>query len=138
MLLQMDSDMCLLYIRLLCTYEPENVFKYLSTHTEDYPLQVCAFVCLIGPSRVIDRLDWIVQETLALVQQHQGIMDANAYLLESAGNVTSAMSLILSHLDRLISDLQARVLFVFGFASMSENIAIFYATGEVGSICECK
>jgi hypothetical protein len=33
-------DMCLLYIRLLCKFEPDNVYKYLSSHTEEYPLRV--------------------------------------------------------------------------------------------------
>jgi hypothetical protein len=59
---------------------------------------------------------------MELVQQFQSIMDANAYLLESSGNVASAMSLILSHLDRVISDLQVQ-LDAAAIASEDEAVA---------------
>lgn len=38
-IVQITPSMCLMYIRLMCEFEPANVYKYLSGHSE-YPLQV--------------------------------------------------------------------------------------------------
>eukprot|EP01102_Stenamoeba_stenopodia_P007852 TRINITY_DN2219_c0_g1_i1.p1 TRINITY_DN2219_c0_g1~~TRINITY_DN2219_c0_g1_i1.p1 ORF type:complete len:407 (-),score=89.34 TRINITY_DN2219_c0_g1_i1:42-1262(-) len=71
------------YIKLMCEYAPERVYRYLVSN-EDYRLDYC----------------------LQLVQSYN-IADATAYLLERTGDVPAALDLILKSVDQKISILSA-------------------------------
>lgn len=64
------------FIRLLCEFEPENLFHYLETH-DTYRLDTALKLC-----------------------RDFGITNAEAFLLERTGNVTGALSLILQSLEQ--------------------------------------
>ncbi|CAK4068105.1 unnamed protein product [Aphanomyces euteiches] len=66
------------YIRLLCEFEPTQVFPYLANH-QAYRVDSCLKLC-----------------------KEYSITDAEAYLLERTGDVTGALSLILASLEKKI------------------------------------
>lgn len=66
---------CLLYLQLLCQYEPESALKFLETF-DSYRVEHCLRLC-----------------------QEYGIVDAAAFLLERVGDVGSALLLTLSSLN---------------------------------------
>ncbi|RHY53026.1 hypothetical protein DYB30_005469, partial [Aphanomyces astaci] len=66
------------YIRLLCEFNPLQVFPYLAAH-QAYRVDSCLKLC-----------------------KEYNITDAEAYLLERTGDVTGALSLILTSLEKKI------------------------------------
>jgi hypothetical protein len=79
------AEIHLKYIGLLCLFEPQSVYSYL-TSTPNYPLE----------------------QTLALVRDTYKINDATAYLLERTGDPKGALDLMLRALDdKLLSLYQA-------------------------------
>ncbi|ETV92353.1 hypothetical protein H310_13253 [Aphanomyces invadans] len=66
------------YIKLLCEFDPPQVFPYLANH-QAYRVDSCLKLC-----------------------KEYNITDAEAYLLERTGDVTGALSLILAGLEKKI------------------------------------
>lgn len=77
-------EMHLKYIELLCEYEPDRVYTYLSTHAK-YPLD----------------------GTLALCR-HYKVLDATAFLLERTGDVRQALELVLETMHQRLQVLAVR------------------------------
>ena len=75
----------LLYVQLLCQFEPHAVLRFLESY-ENYRLEHCLKLC-----------------------QEYGITDAAIFLLERVGDVASALNLLLKDLDRCIDDLELSV-----------------------------
>ncbi|DAZ95530.1 TPA: hypothetical protein N0F65_005222, partial [Lagenidium giganteum] len=64
------------FVKLLCMFEPAGVFPYLESH-DSYKVDACLRLC-----------------------QENNITDAEAYLLERTGDVTGALTRILSSLEQ--------------------------------------
>lgn len=64
-------ELKLLYIKLMCQYDPSNVYKYL-TANDDYPLDPCLKLC-----------------------QKYGIKNGTIYLLERMGDFSGALEEVL-------------------------------------------
>ncbi|GAM21166.1 hypothetical protein SAMD00019534_043410 [Acytostelium subglobosum LB1] len=86
-----------LYIKLMCMYSPQTVYKYLSTH-DDYPLDSCLKIC----------------------QQYNNFEGAT-YLLERTGDVNKALEMILITLKTRIEDLLKHFSTVFANVKNIKN-----------------
>ncbi|KAF3667527.1 hypothetical protein FXO38_08539 [Capsicum annuum] len=71
----LTDQMAELYIELLCRYERKSVLRFLET-SESYRVELCLHIC-----------------------QEYGVIDAAAFLLERAGDIGSALLLVISSLN---------------------------------------
>eukprot|EP01132_Coremiostelium_polycephalum_P006682 gene6682-8267_t len=79
--IQVSTETHELYIKLMCMFSPESVYKYLVSH-DDYPLDQCLKIC----------------------QQYNNFEGAT-YLLERTGDVFKALDMILISLKKKLEDL---------------------------------
>jgi hypothetical protein len=77
--IQITSEMSELYIKLMCKFAPESVYKYLASH-DDYPLDSCLKLC-----------------------KEANITDATAYLLERTGDLGGALDVFLQVAIQIMS-----------------------------------
>eukprot|EP01114_Cavostelium_apophysatum_P017647 TRINITY_DN5298_c0_g1_i5.p1 TRINITY_DN5298_c0_g1~~TRINITY_DN5298_c0_g1_i5.p1 ORF type:complete len:873 (-),score=262.43 TRINITY_DN5298_c0_g1_i5:76-2694(-) len=80
--IRISTEMHVLFIQLMCTYDPDQVYIYLSTH-DHYPLDACLKLCRTA-----------------------GITDATVYLLERTGDLNGALSILLTPVEKSLSDLR--------------------------------
>jgi len=83
--LHLDRDDLRHLVSLMARFEPGNVYKYLSTHS-DYPVEDCILVC-----------------------REHNITDAEAYLLERKGDIGAALDLILRTIDKCFETLKGKL-----------------------------
>mmetsp|Transcript_21775 Transcript_21775/g.44724 ORF Transcript_21775/g.44724 Transcript_21775/m.44724 type:complete len:1644 (+) Transcript_21775:148-5079(+) len=81
----LDGNDLRLYVQLMARFEPSEVYKYLSTHS-DYPLEECVKVC-----------------------RESNIIDAEAYLLERTGDISGALDLILQSIEKSLEALKLKL-----------------------------
>ncbi|EFA85394.1 RING zinc finger-containing protein [Heterostelium album PN500] len=86
-----------LYIKLMCMFSPQAVYKYLSSH-DDYPLDACLKIC----------------------QQYNNFEGAT-YLLERTGDVPKALEMILMTLKTKIEDLLRQFSTIFANVKHIKN-----------------
>jgi len=80
--LLVTEEMCELYVKLLCKFEPSNVYFFLVS-SDHYGLESCLQLC-----------------------QEHGIPDGSSYLLERMGDLVQALEVILSGLRGAMQDLK--------------------------------
>ena len=103
---EITSEMVYLYLKLMCKYAPNEVYKYLITH-DNYPLDASLAIC-----------------------QSAGIVDATTYLLERTGDLIGALKLLLVNVDKSVLNLysfyQSLPNFVFDEKCKFHCLYLFY------------
>ncbi|XP_024531344.1 vacuolar protein sorting-associated protein 8 homolog [Selaginella moellendorffii] len=116
MRLEVTDDMVEEYIELMCELEPSGVLNFLQGH-ENYRLEQCLKLC-----------------------QKYGVKDGAAFLLEQAGDVGSALTLILGDLSKLFHELDAAVAIMCTASSTGTNIpeeqALHSVKNAAVSLCQ--
>ncbi|KAL9657447.1 hypothetical protein ABK040_016716 [Willaertia magna] len=82
--LTLDRTIHLKYFQLMCEFEPQSVYPYVSSE-RDYPLDECLKFC-----------------------KQYNILDATSYLLERSGDVAEAVKLYLEKVDEQLKILSKR------------------------------